>query len=70
VYVDDLDKKTKFQCLSKQLVGIDPGTTDLINCSNGDIEYIKKANCKILNTLKRRIVRYLEKHVIIDILKS
>ena len=47
LYVNKLTQSEKDYCLSKQLVGIDPGKNDLIHCSNGIIKKIHKSNGKI-----------------------
>ncbi|VBB18086.1 hypothetical protein YASMINEVIRUS_549 [Yasminevirus sp. GU-2018] len=45
-YVTDLSEEDKLRLQSKTLVGIDPGWSDLIFCTNGKTEIIEKGNGK------------------------
>ena len=47
IYVDQLTSEQKRLFLSLDLVGIDPGTFDLIFATNGNVELVKKASGKV-----------------------
>lgn len=47
LYIDELPENQLIKMRSKKLIGIDPGKSDLIFCTDGDIKTIKKDNGKV-----------------------